>query len=62
MKKSVKIFHSFEEEEKANIEYWKNLEGSKKIEILEAIRAEYMRANNIEPKFQHVYRIVKRKS
>ena len=61
MKKTVKIYHSFEDEEREDIEYWKNLPGFKKLEILEGIRANYwMSGNEHPPQFQKVYRIVKR--
>ena len=61
MQKTVKIFHSFEEEERENVQYWKQLDGSTKLEILDAIRANYWMLKNEYPEgFQRIYRIVKR--
>ncbi len=61
MQKSIKIFSSFEEQELAEIEYWKKLSGEKKLQILEAIRAQYWAFNNESlPRLQRVYRVIKR--
>ena len=63
MKKIVRIFHSFAEEEKANMEFWQGLSGNEKIKILEAIRLQYFAFHHEYPKrFQRVYRIIKRKA
>jgi hypothetical protein len=62
MEKVIKIFDSFEEQELDDIEYWKNLSGDKKLEILESIRLHYWALRNECPRrFQRVYRIIKRK-
>ena len=62
MEKVIKIFNSFEEQELDDINYWKNLSGDKKLEILEAIRLNYWALKNESPgRFQRVYRIIKRK-
>lgn len=61
MKKVVKIFKSFEEQEADEIEYWKSLSGNLKLEVLEIIRANYWAMKNETPgRLQRVYRIVKR--
>lgn len=60
MEKVIKIFESFEEQEAAEVEYWQNLPGDKKLEILEIIRANYWALKNESPgRLQRVYRIVK---
>lgn len=62
MDKVIKKYNSFEEAEKAEIEYWKNLEPRKKLEILEEIRLRYMEITGEGKQgFQRVYRIVKQK-
>lgn len=61
MEKVIKIFKSFEEQEAADVEYWQNLPGEKKLEILEMIRANYWALKNESPRrLQRVYRVVKR--
>lgn len=59
MEKVVKIFKSFEEQEVDDVEYWKNLSGDRKLEVLEIMRANYWAMNNETPgRLQRVYRIV----
>jgi len=41
MDRTVKIFHSFEEAEQAEIKYWQDLSGDKKLEILEELKSRY---------------------
>lgn len=61
MEKVIKIFKSFAEQETADIEYWQNLPGEKKLEILEIIRANYWAMKNESPgRLQRVYRVIKR--
>ena len=61
MEKIIKKFSSFQDQEKADLNYWKNLSGDKKLEILEAIRAQAWAMKNEHPgRFQRVYRIIKR--
>ena len=61
MEKIVKIFKSFEKQEAYEKEYWKNLSGDKKLEILEIIRGNYWAMKNDTPRrLQRVYRIIKR--
>lgn len=63
MEKTIKIFHSFAEQEADEREYWKNLSGERKLEILEIIRANYWALKNDTPgRFQRVYRVTKRSS
>jgi len=63
MEKVIKIFKSFAEQEAADIEYWQNLPGEKKLEILEIIRANYWAMQNESPgRLQRIYRVVKRSS
>jgi len=59
--RSIRKFHSFQEQEEADIEYWKNMDGTKKLEILEVIRMNYWAIQNETPtRFQRVYRVIKR--
>ena len=61
MEKVAIKFNSFEEHEAADIEYWKSLSGERKLEILEAIRAQYWVMKNEHPRgLQRVCRIIKR--
>ena len=61
MDKVVKIYDSFEEQEKDDVAYWKNMSGDRKLEILEIIRANYWALRNEHPgRLQRVYRIIKR--
>jgi len=63
MEKVVKIYKSFEEQEKDEIEYWKKVSGTKKLEVLEIIRANYWAIKNDNPgRLQRVYRIINRSS
>lgn len=63
MEKVVKIFKSFEEQEAYEVEYWKNMSGDRKLEILEVIRANYWAMKNETPgRLQRVYRVTKRSS
>ena len=62
MKRIVRKFHSFAEEERVNMEYWQSLSGEEKLKILETIRLRYYTLKNEYPeRFQRVYRIIKRK-
>ena len=59
MDRTAKIFHSFEEAEKAETEYWKTLSGDKKLEVLEELRSKYWAlTHERKPGFQRVYRII----
>jgi len=61
MDKTIKKFKSFRDQEVDDIEYWKNLPGEKKLEILECIRLNYWALRNENPgRLQRVYRIIKR--
>ena len=46
MKKTIKIFNSFEEEEKSEKAFWINLSGDDKLIILEQIRSQYWAINH----------------
>lgn len=62
MEKVIQKYNSFEEAEKAEIEFWKNMESRKKLEILEEIRLRYMEITGEGKQgFQRVYRLVKQK-
>ena len=62
MEKVIKIFNSFEEQEEEEKQYWKNLSGEKKLEILEYIRLQYWAMkNDSPPEFERIYRITERK-
>ena len=61
MKKSLKIYSTFQEQQDDDIRYWKGLSGDAKLEILEAIRAQVWLIKNEHPKrLQRVYRVIKR--
>ena len=60
MEKTVSIFTSFAEAEQAEIKYWQNLSGNKKLMVLEALRNQYLALNyETIPGFQRIYRIIK---
>jgi len=59
MKKTIKVFRNFAEQEKEDINYWKAMSGVKKIDILENIREQVLEANNGSKRFQRVLRVVK---
>ena len=59
MDRTVKIFHSFEESEQAEIKYWQDLSGDKKLEILEELKSRYWALTyERKPGFQRIYRII----
>lgn len=59
MEKILRKFNSFEEQEKEEKKYWQNLDGDKKLEILENIRANYWAMyNGIPKRLQRIYRII----
>ena len=61
MEKVIKIFNSFEEQEEEEKQYWQNLPGEKKLEILEYIRLQYWALNNENPRrLQRVYKFIER--
>jgi hypothetical protein len=61
MEKVAKIYDSFEEQEADEVEYWKNVSGDRKLEVLEMIRANYWAMKNEAPgRLQRVYRVVER--
>jgi hypothetical protein len=61
MEKVIRIYNSFDEQEKDDIIYWRNLSGEKKLEILEYIRANYWAIKNETPqRLQRIYRITER--
>ncbi len=61
MEKVIKIYDSFEDQEYDDVEYWKNLDPNKKVEILESIRVLQMEINGeCEQGFQRVLRITER--
>jgi hypothetical protein len=62
LKKVIKIFHSFKEQEDADIKYYRNLDPDKKVEHLEIMRENYFKLKYGKiPRFQRVYKITKRK-
>lgn len=62
MKKVIKIFHSHEEQEKADEKYYKRMSPDKKILELEYIRNRYIYYKyGSLPRLKRVYRVVKRK-
>ncbi len=62
MEKVIQKYNSFEDADKAEVHFWKNLEPRRKLEILEEIRLRYMEITGEGKQgFQRVYRIVKQK-
>ena len=60
IKTVVRKFNSFEEAEKAEIEYWRNLPAEEKLKVLDEIQLMHLKA--LYPrgkKFEKVLRIVK---
>ncbi|MCI0450741.1 MAG: hypothetical protein L0Y79_13345 [Chlorobi bacterium] len=57
MNKVIKIFNSFEEAEKEDIEYYTNLDPNKKIEELEIIRGNYLNSINAKPEQRRLQRV-----
>ena len=61
MQKSIQVFHSFAEAEKANKEYYRSLSPAKRVEILLELRAQRQdKPNEASEGFKRVYRIIKR--
>ena len=59
MKKEFKIFKSFDEQEEANIEYYRNLDPNKKIEELEYIRETFLDMINATPEERRLQKVIK---
>lgn len=58
--KVMKKFNSFQKQDEDDVAYWRGLTGSKKLEILEHIRAMDWLSRNEEPgRLQRVYHIIK---
>ncbi len=57
MEKVVKKYNSFEEADKADIEFWKNASVQQKLEALEAIRYTYFSLMN--PDVKGIEKVVK---
>ncbi len=60
MKKVFKIFKSHEEQEIAEINYWKRIPRGKRVESLEKIRLNYLRMKyGRVPRLRRVFKFVK---
>lgn len=59
MKKEIRKFKSFEEQEEAEIEYYRNLDPSKKIEELEFIRNSFLDMINATPEERRLQKVIK---
>lgn len=61
-KLNIKIFKSHEEQEKADIRYWRRLDPNKKVEYLIHLRNQYfiMKYGRI-PRLKRVYKVINRK-
>lgn len=58
----VTIFHSFEEAERANIEYSKNQSGEDSVRDVDIIRNTFLKAKyGYIPRLKRVYRIIRKK-
>ena len=61
MEKSIQVFHSFAEAEKANKAYDLTLSPAQRVEILLELRAQWQdKPNEASEGFKRVYRIIKR--
>lgn len=60
MKKVIQIFKSHEEQESAEINYWKRISRGKRVDSLEKIRLNYLRMKyGRVPRLRRVYKIIK---
>ena len=60
MKKVIQKFSSHEEQEVAEINYWKRISRGKRVESLEKIRLNYLRMKyGRVPRLRRVYKFVK---
>jgi len=60
MKKVIQIFRSHEEQESAEINYWKRISRGKRVESLEKIRLNYLRMKyGRVPRLRRVFKIIK---
>ncbi len=57
MEKTIKIFKSFKEAEEAEVEYWRNLSGKEKLEVLDAIQ--FMHLKMLYPDGKEIEKVVK---
>jgi hypothetical protein len=62
MEKTIQVFHSFAEAEKANNDYYRSLSPARRVEILLELRAQWQdrKPNEASEGFKRVYRIIKR--
>lgn len=60
VRRVIKIFNSFKEQEEADIKYWQKVSPGKRVEALEKMRINYliMRYGRI-PRLRRVYKFVK---
>lgn len=60
MRKVIRKFKSHEEQEAAEINYWKRISRGKRVEALEIIRLNYLRMKyGRVPRLRRVYKIIK---
>ena len=62
MKKEIRVFKSYAEQEKADIEYYMNLDPDKKIEELENIRNTYLDMINATTEERKLQKVIKRRA
>jgi hypothetical protein len=60
LKKTLKIFKSFKKAEETEIEYWQNMSGKEKLEILDTIN--YMQLKALYPNGKKLEKVVKIRS
>lgn len=61
MEKTIQVFNSFEEAEKADREYYRSLTPAQRIEMLLILRDQYRPySNELTEGFKRVYRVIKR--
>jgi len=61
MEKTIQVFNSFEEAEKADKEYYRSLTPAQRIEMLLILRDQYRPySNELTEGFKRVYRVIKR--
>lgn len=59
MKKEIRVFKSYAEQEKADIDYYMNLDPDKKIEELENIRNTYLDMINATTEERRLQKVIK---
>jgi hypothetical protein len=60
-KLKIKVFHSFEEQEKADVQYWRRVSPSARVEALDLMRRNYLKLiYGRVPRLRRVIKVIKR--